>query len=223
MTHADLADDLRGLLTTWPAPTAGQEALRVEYLAHLEAHDAATARSGPPAHFTASCLVVDPGAEHVLLTLHPKVGRWLQFGGHLEEEGLGEPHVLPVAAGVVVRVPDALRTGGAQQGGARAHARADPQRPRRLWTVVHDLRAELVAHDDVAREVHDAGVAGAAPGLDEPLGVAEGVKIRAADAAGEGADEHLARPGHGVGDLALDQPADLFEHDRAHRFTLSPR
>lgn len=86
MTHAELADDLRGLLTTWPASTAGQEALRVEYLAHLDAHEAATAKSGPPAHFTASCLVVDPGAEHVLLTLHPKVGRWLQFGGHLEDE-----------------------------------------------------------------------------------------------------------------------------------------
>lgn len=85
MSHAALAHDLRGLLTTWPSPTAEQEALRVEYLAHLDAHDAATARSGPPAHFTASCLVVDPGAEHVLLTLHPKVGRWLQFGGHLEE------------------------------------------------------------------------------------------------------------------------------------------
>ena len=56
---------------------------------------AATNRSGPPAHFTASCLVVDPGGEHVLLTLHPKVGRWLQFGGHLEE------HDTSVAAGAL--------------------------------------------------------------------------------------------------------------------------
>ncbi|WP_338750882.1 NUDIX hydrolase [Janibacter alittae] len=95
MSHAELADDLRGLLTTWPSPTAAQEALRVEYLTHLDAHDAATDRSGPPAHFTASCLVVDPGAEHVLLTLHPKVGRWLQFGGHLED------HDRSVAAGAL--------------------------------------------------------------------------------------------------------------------------
>jgi hypothetical protein len=82
--------------------------------------------------------------------------------------------------------------------------------------VVHDLRAELVAHDDVAREIHDAGVAGAAPGLDEPLGVAEGVKVRAADAAGEGADEHLARPrlGRGdVGDHELPVPHDDGAHD----------
>lgn len=85
MTHAELADDLRGLLTAWPAPSAAQEALRVEYLAHLDAHDAATAKSGPPAHFTASCLVIDPSAANALLTLHPKVGRWLQFGGHLED------------------------------------------------------------------------------------------------------------------------------------------
>lgn len=95
MSHAALADDLRGLLTTWPSPTPEQEALRLEYLAHLDAHEAATDRSGPPAHFTASCLVVDPGAEHVLLTLHPKVGRWLQFGGHLEE------HDSSVAAGAL--------------------------------------------------------------------------------------------------------------------------
>src|SRR6185295_6209682 len=124
-----------------------------------------------------------------------------EIARYLEEERLREPHVLPVTAGVVVRVSDALRACGAQQGGARAHARAGPQRPRRLRTVVHDLRAELVAHDDVAREVHDAGVAGAAAGLDESLRVAEGVKIRPADAAGEGADEDLARPWLWHGDI----------------------
>src|SRR6185437_13999067 len=51
----------------------------------------------------------------------------------------------------------------------------------------------------------------------------EDLEVGAADAAGADLDEHLARPGHGVGDLALDQPADLFEIGRAHRFTLSPR
>lgn len=86
MSHAQLRADLRGLLTGWAATSAEQEELRRQYLTHLEAHDEPTARSGPPAHFTASCLVVDPAGERVLLTLHPKVGRWLQFGGHLEAE-----------------------------------------------------------------------------------------------------------------------------------------
>ena len=56
----------------------------------------------------------------------------------------------------------------------------------------------------------------APPGLDEPLGVAEGVKIRAADAARQGADEHLARPrlGRGdVGDHELPVPHDDGAHD----------
>ncbi len=92
MSHPALAADLHAVLTGWPAPSEEQEATRREYLAHLAAHDDSTAKSGPPAHFTASCLVVDAAREHVLLTLHKKVGRWLQFGGHLEEgdEGVAD-------------------------------------------------------------------------------------------------------------------------------------
>ena len=35
-------------------------------------------------HLTASALVVNADRDRVLLTLHPKVGRWLQLGGHCE-------------------------------------------------------------------------------------------------------------------------------------------
>jgi 8-oxo-dGTP pyrophosphatase MutT (NUDIX family) len=83
-THAHLDADLRSLLTGWSAPSAAQEQLRQDYLAHLDAHEDASAKAGPPAHFTASCLVIDEAGERVLLTLHRKVGRWLQFGGHIE-------------------------------------------------------------------------------------------------------------------------------------------
>jgi len=41
-------------------------------------------REDGPAHVTASCFVFDPGFTSVLLHLHRKAGRWLQFGGHLE-------------------------------------------------------------------------------------------------------------------------------------------
>ena len=41
-------------------------------------------RTCAPGHLTASALVLDPGRRQVLLTLHPKVGRWLQLGGHCE-------------------------------------------------------------------------------------------------------------------------------------------
>lgn len=83
-THAHLDADIREVLTAWSAPTPAQERLRQEYLAHVDAHEQASAKAGPPAHFTASCLVVDEAGERVLLTLHRKVGRWLQFGGHIE-------------------------------------------------------------------------------------------------------------------------------------------
>lgn len=71
-------------LTEWTAPTREQEALRLAYLAHLAAHPDGTRREGPPAHLTASCFVLDGGAERVLLTLHRKGGFWVQLGGHLE-------------------------------------------------------------------------------------------------------------------------------------------
>ena len=37
-----------------------------------------------PDHFTTSALVANEDASRVLLGLHGKVGRWLQFGGHIE-------------------------------------------------------------------------------------------------------------------------------------------
>jgi 8-oxo-dGTP pyrophosphatase MutT (NUDIX family) len=52
------------------------------------AHPDGVAKAGPPAHVTASCLVLDPGGERVLLTLHRKANEWFQFGGHLE---VGDP------------------------------------------------------------------------------------------------------------------------------------
>lgn len=37
-------------------------------------------------HITGSALVVDPELQRVLLTLHAKLGRWLQLGGHADGE-----------------------------------------------------------------------------------------------------------------------------------------
>ena len=72
-------------LQAWSAPDGRQEALRTDYLRHLAQYPEATAKSGPPEHLTASCLVIDPAGTHVLLTLHGKARRWFQFGGHLEQ------------------------------------------------------------------------------------------------------------------------------------------
>jgi 8-oxo-dGTP pyrophosphatase MutT (NUDIX family) len=43
-------------------------------------------RHTEPGHFTASAFVLCPERRRVLLIRHPKLGRWLQPGGHVEPE-----------------------------------------------------------------------------------------------------------------------------------------
>lgn len=54
------------------------------YLEFLDLQPNAVWRENLPGHITASALVVDEEFTSTLLTLHPKVGRWLQLGGHIE-------------------------------------------------------------------------------------------------------------------------------------------
>lgn len=61
-----------------------QRALREAFGALLDACPDAPWRHCAPGHLTASTVVVDPSRRAVLLTLHPRVGLWLQLGGHLE-------------------------------------------------------------------------------------------------------------------------------------------
>jgi len=79
-----LHEDATRQLSAWRAPDPAQEELRTSYLAHLAAHPDALWKQGPPAHFTASCLVLDGTGSQVLLTLHRKARAWFQFGGHFE-------------------------------------------------------------------------------------------------------------------------------------------
>lgn len=73
------------LLTDWVPPDAAQDALRHCVLAFLDARDDACFRSCVPGHITASAIVVADTADQVLLTLHPRIRRWVQLGGHCEE------------------------------------------------------------------------------------------------------------------------------------------
>lgn len=78
--------DASRVLERWPAPDHRQHQLREEYRAHLAKYPDAMLRSCADGHLTASALVVDPAAERVLLTLHSKLGMWLQTGGHCEAD-----------------------------------------------------------------------------------------------------------------------------------------
>ncbi|MFD2422043.1 NUDIX hydrolase [Amycolatopsis pigmentata] len=72
------------VLAEWRPLEHGQEALRQAFLGFLAAREDACARSCAAGHLTASAMVLDADGENVLLTLHPRVGRWLQLGGHCE-------------------------------------------------------------------------------------------------------------------------------------------
>lgn len=73
------------LLSDWQAPDPGQDALRHAVLAFLHAREDACRRECVPGHITASALVLDESGSQVLLTLHPRLGRWVQLGGHCED------------------------------------------------------------------------------------------------------------------------------------------
>lgn len=78
--HASAVD----LLTGWQAPSTEQDSLRHAYLAFLAAAPDGCLRRCAAGHLTASVIVFDATRSHVLLTLHPRVGKWIQLGGHCE-------------------------------------------------------------------------------------------------------------------------------------------
>ena len=53
-------------------------------LAWIDANPDALLRSCLEGHLTSSALVLDAAGERALLTLHRKLGRWLQLGGHCD-------------------------------------------------------------------------------------------------------------------------------------------
>lgn len=81
---SDLRTDALRVLSQWSAPDAEQQRLQLAYLDHLRAHPDGMEKSCGAGHLTASALIVDPSRERVLLTLHRKIRRWLQTGGHCE-------------------------------------------------------------------------------------------------------------------------------------------
>ena len=80
--HADAA----AVLTRWTPPGSDQERLRDRYLRLLRQRPDAMLRACVPEHLTASALVVSADHSRVLLTLHARLGRWLQTGGHCEDD-----------------------------------------------------------------------------------------------------------------------------------------
>ena len=79
-----LHDDTYATLANWQPSAPAQRSLREAFLGFLAARPDACRRSCEPGHVTASALVLSSSGSEVLLTLHPRVGAWLQLGGHCE-------------------------------------------------------------------------------------------------------------------------------------------
>ena len=91
-----LHDDAVRVLRAYAASGVGkdQQSLAEAYLGFLAARSDAMWRSCEPGHLTASALVLSADRSATLLTLHPRVGQWLQLGGHCEP---GDPTLLAAA------------------------------------------------------------------------------------------------------------------------------
>jgi F420-0:gamma-glutamyl ligase/8-oxo-dGTP pyrophosphatase MutT (NUDIX family) len=89
--HADAVEVISGLQ---PGDDV-EAALRQAFLGFLAARTDAMWRSCAAGHLTASAVVLDPERRAVLLTLHPRLRRWVQLGGHCEP---GDRTLLDAAA-----------------------------------------------------------------------------------------------------------------------------
>lgn len=85
MSTQSLHRSARELLQRWDTDDAMDDSMRHTMLAFLDSAPRGCLRDNVAGHVTASALVLDESGCHVLLTLHPRVGRWLQLGGHCEE------------------------------------------------------------------------------------------------------------------------------------------
>lgn len=138
-----LHGDAVRVLDAWSAPDPAQEQLRSVYLQHLLRHPDAVSRSCVPDHLTASALVVSHDHRRVLLTLHARLGRWLQTGGHCEDDlhlhhaALREAHEESGIAGLVIDpVPVLL---------SRHRVPCGPRRPAHHLDVQHVCVAPAAA------------------------------------------------------------------------------
>jgi len=81
------------LLELYQPLCAEQLSIRDRMIRFVQDYPDCLARDNFYGHLTASAWVVDPEGEKALLTLHRKIGLWLQLGGHSEDD----PDLLNVA------------------------------------------------------------------------------------------------------------------------------
>jgi 8-oxo-dGTP pyrophosphatase MutT (NUDIX family) len=89
-----IRDSAIAILTDWRAPDPAQDSLRHAVLAFVQGRTDACRRECVAGHVTASAIVLDDTGTEVLLTLHPRLGRWVQLGGHCDDD---DPDIVAAA------------------------------------------------------------------------------------------------------------------------------
>src|SRR5690606_34126770 len=85
---------LKNLMENYRTPFEEEQAFLSDFIL-LTADPMAFNRERKDGHFTASSWIVNKRRTHALLTLHKKLNRWLQLGGHAD----GNENLLEVALG----------------------------------------------------------------------------------------------------------------------------
>ena len=91
--NQDAQKKLFDLLLAYEPQSSDQIQLKEQFINFIHEHPQCLARDNFYGHITASAWVVDIACEKALLTLHRKIGLWLQCGGHAE----GDPDLMRVA------------------------------------------------------------------------------------------------------------------------------
>lgn len=90
MHRRHLNELLQRYVRAWP----GEAAVAARFAAFAAGHADCLLRTCVPGHVTASAWIVDATGARALLTLHRKLGRWLQLGGHVDGEACIERSAL---------------------------------------------------------------------------------------------------------------------------------
>lgn len=75
---------LLNLLLSYRPSSNEEKETKNEIMSFVRQNPCCFLRSNLIGHITGSCFVLNPEADHILLTHHKKIGRWLQLGGHAD-------------------------------------------------------------------------------------------------------------------------------------------
>ncbi|MFB7863434.1 NUDIX hydrolase [Streptomyces sp. NPDC056069] len=149
-----------------------QPELRDVYLEHLAAHPDGMYKPCQAGHLTSSALVIDPSRGRVLLTLHRKLGMWLQMGGHCEA---GDT-TLEAAALREAREESGIETGLTLLPGGPVRLDRHPIPPPCNWHL--DVQYAALAPADAVAEISEESLDLRWFAYDEVAGVADTSVVR---------------------------------------------